>query len=84
MISKATRASVQNTNRTNAFNRLFQTTQLGQGAATGQAPANLLTGNQSASNTRGAGNAAGAAAFVDYVLSADGEKVLAQAGFAAP
>jgi molybdate transport system substrate-binding protein len=29
-------------------------------------------------------NAAGAAAFVDYVLSADGEKVLAQAGFAAP
>jgi molybdate transport system substrate-binding protein len=29
-------------------------------------------------------NAAGAAAFVAYVLSADGEKVLAQAGFAAP
>jgi molybdate transport system substrate-binding protein len=29
-------------------------------------------------------NAAGAAAFVDYVLSEDGEKVLAQAGFAAP
>jgi molybdate transport system substrate-binding protein len=29
-------------------------------------------------------NAAGAAAFVDYVLSDDGEKVLAQAGFAAP
>ncbi len=29
-------------------------------------------------------NAAGAAAFVDYVLSGDGEKVLAQAGFAAP
>jgi molybdate transport system substrate-binding protein len=29
-------------------------------------------------------NAAGAAAFVDYVLSADGEKVLAQAGFTAP
>jgi molybdate transport system substrate-binding protein len=29
-------------------------------------------------------NAAGAAAFVDYVLSADGERVLAQAGFAAP
>ena len=29
-------------------------------------------------------NAAGAAAFVDYVLSADGEQVLAQAGFAAP
>ena len=29
-------------------------------------------------------NAAGAAAFVDYVLSNDGEKVLAEAGFAAP
>ncbi|HEY7101189.1 MAG TPA: molybdate ABC transporter substrate-binding protein [Mycobacteriales bacterium] len=29
-------------------------------------------------------NSAGAAAFVDYVLSADGEKVLEQAGFAAP
>jgi molybdate transport system substrate-binding protein len=29
-------------------------------------------------------NSAGAAAFVDYVLSADGEKVLAQAGFAGP
>jgi molybdate transport system substrate-binding protein len=29
-------------------------------------------------------NAAGAAAFVDYVLSPDGEKVLSQAGFAAP
>ena len=29
-------------------------------------------------------NPAGAAAFVDYVLSADGEKVLGQAGFAAP
>jgi molybdate transport system substrate-binding protein len=29
-------------------------------------------------------NEAGAAAFVDYVLSPDGEKVLAQAGFAAP
>jgi molybdate transport system substrate-binding protein len=29
-------------------------------------------------------NAAGAAAFVDYVLSPDGEKVLQQAGFAAP
>ena len=29
-------------------------------------------------------NAAGAAAFVDYVLSADGEKALAEAGFAAP
>ena len=29
-------------------------------------------------------NAAGAAAFVDYVLSPDGEKVLAQAGFASP
>jgi molybdate transport system substrate-binding protein len=29
-------------------------------------------------------NAAGASAFVDYVLSPDGEKVLAQAGFAAP
>ena len=29
-------------------------------------------------------NAAGAAAFVAYVLSADGEKVLSQAGFAAP
>jgi molybdate transport system substrate-binding protein len=29
-------------------------------------------------------NSAGAAAFVDYVLSADGEKVLSQAGFAAP
>jgi molybdate transport system substrate-binding protein len=29
-------------------------------------------------------NKAGAQAFVDYVLSADGEKVLAQAGFAAP
>ena len=29
-------------------------------------------------------NTAGAAAFVDYVLSADGEKVLSQAGFAAP
>ena len=29
-------------------------------------------------------NPAGAAAFVDYVLSADGEKVLEQAGFASP
>ena len=29
-------------------------------------------------------NAAGAAAFVDYVLSPDGEKVLEQAGFASP
>ena len=29
-------------------------------------------------------NPAGAAAFVDYVLSADGQKVLAQAGFAGP
>ena len=29
-------------------------------------------------------NEAGAAAFVDYVLSPDGEKVLSQAGFAAP
>jgi molybdate transport system substrate-binding protein len=29
-------------------------------------------------------NAAGAAAFVDYVLSPDGEKVLAEAGFASP
>jgi molybdate transport system substrate-binding protein len=29
-------------------------------------------------------NAAGASAFVDYVLSADGEKALAEAGFAAP
>jgi molybdate transport system substrate-binding protein len=29
-------------------------------------------------------NSAGAAAFVDYVLSADGEKVLAAAGFASP
>jgi len=29
-------------------------------------------------------NAAGASAFVDYVLSPDGEKVLEQAGFAAP
>jgi molybdate transport system substrate-binding protein len=29
-------------------------------------------------------NAAGAAAFVDYVLSADGEKVLSAAGFAGP
>jgi molybdate transport system substrate-binding protein len=29
-------------------------------------------------------NAVGAAAFVDYVLSADGEKVLSQAGFAGP
>jgi len=29
-------------------------------------------------------NPAGAEAFVDYVLSADGEKVLAQAGFAGP
>jgi molybdate transport system substrate-binding protein len=29
-------------------------------------------------------NSAGAAAFVDYVLSPDGEKVLEQAGFAAP
>ena len=29
-------------------------------------------------------NTAGAAAFVDYVLSPDGEKVLSQAGFAAP
>jgi molybdate transport system substrate-binding protein len=29
-------------------------------------------------------NAAGAAAFVDYVLSADGEKVLTQVGFASP
>ena len=29
-------------------------------------------------------NAAGAAAFVDYVLSADGQKVLSAAGFAAP
>jgi molybdate transport system substrate-binding protein len=29
-------------------------------------------------------NSAGAAAFVDYVLSSEGERVLAQAGFAAP
>jgi molybdate transport system substrate-binding protein len=29
-------------------------------------------------------NKTAAQAFVDYVLSADGEKVLAQAGFAAP
>jgi hypothetical protein len=55
--------NVANTNRTNAFNRLFQTTQLGQGAATGQATANLLTGNQIAQNTIGAGNAQGAAAI---------------------
>ena len=29
-------------------------------------------------------SSAGAAAFVDYVLSPDGEKVLEQAGFASP
>jgi molybdate transport system substrate-binding protein len=33
---------------------------------------------------KAAPNSAGAAAFVDYVLSADGEKVLADAGFAGP
>lgn len=33
---------------------------------------------------KGAPNAAGAAAFVDYVLSADGQKVLTAAGFAGP
>jgi molybdate transport system substrate-binding protein len=33
---------------------------------------------------KGAPNSAGAQAFVDYVLSADGEKVLSAAGFAGP
>ncbi len=55
--------NVANTNQTNAFNRLYQATGLGQSAAAGQATANLLTGNNIAQTQIGAGNAQGASAI---------------------
>jgi hypothetical protein len=51
------------TNQTNAFNKLYQTTALGQNAAAGTGAAALATGKEVGTNLVGAGNARGAGAI---------------------
>lgn len=67
-----------NTNRTNAFNRLLQTTSLGQTAATGTASAALSTGKGVADAQIGAGNAQGAASIAAGNAFGSGSNALLQ------
>lgn len=66
------------TNQTNAFNRLYQASTLGQSAAAGTGAAALATGQGVANNTIGAGNAQGAASIAAGNAIGSGTNALAQ------